>query len=438
MQARHLANGAAALVVTAFVAGAVLYSRSLGSQAEVGKPAPAFTLLDLQGRPVALAELRGRPVLVNFWTSWCDPCREEIPGLESFYRRFGSRMPVVGVNVREPAATVRAFAGQMGMTYPVVRDADGRLSERYRLRGYPESWLVDADGVARRYWPGPVTFEQLEQAYADVTGRPITAGLPDGGPLPAGEGGVAVAVAGGRLWVAGRGRLLSAPLSGWQQGGAWQEVGLPSGVSAIDAMAARPGASGVVVASGRRLWSLEAPGAPWEPLAPAPGPVASLGVAGGRLVAWIAGAGPHRLDGGGAWQAVPSAGLPLGAAWGRVVGLGSELAAATPGGLLRSPSAGGGYRPTPIQRPAFAAVAAGSGWWVATDRGIYRLDLARGTAEPAAGAPVRAFVDLAALPDGSLVALAPDGDLYWAPAPGSGVGDGAWRPAPVARADAAG
>ena len=435
MGARRLANGAALLVVAAFLAGAILYSRSLGSQAEVGKPAPRFELTDLQGGRVALASFEGRPVFVNFWTSWCDPCREEIPGLESFHRRFGERMPVIGVNVREPLPVVQEFARTMQMTYPIVRDADGRLSERYRLRGYPESWIVGPDGVVRQYWPGPVTFEQMEQAYAQVMGRPITEGLPDGGPLPADEAGVGLAVAGSHLWVAGRQRLVAARLDAVERADGWEVVVLPDGLAALDAVASWPQGQAVVVASGSRLWSRESVDGPWRALPEAPGPVLSLAGAGDELIAWIRGRGGYALDGEGRWRALPSGGLPSMAvsAWmGRLRG---DLVAATPAGLLQSREPSGPFSRTRLERPSWAAVEVGEAWMVATDRGVYRYDPVRGEAAPAGGTPTRVFVALAALPDGRLAALAPDGDLYLGSAvePAELDAAGAWHPLGVPR-----
>lgn len=436
MQARRLANAAALVVAAAFVAGAIAYNRSLGSQAEVGRPAPAFELDDLEGRPVSLESFRGRPVVVNFWTTWCDPCREEIPGLESFYRRFGQRMPLVGVNVREPLATVRGFVAEFGMTYPVVRDVDGRLSERYRLRGYPETWLVGPDGVARRYWPGPVTFEQLEQAYREVMGQPITAGLPDGGPLPAAEPGVGLAVIGGRLLVAGQGRILAAPVSDWQRPEAWAVVPPPEEGVAVDALAGWPERGRAVAATGSKLWAYDVGAGRWERLGAAPAPVLSLQPGGGgTLLAWVRGQGVATVDGAGDWRWLGATGLPLPAERAWIGEAGSWLAAATPAGLMRAGKRTPAFARTRLDRPSFAVLETPSGWLVATDRGVYRYDPARDEAAPVPGTPVRAFVALAAMPDGRVAALALDGDLYvFTPGAASpGAGAGSWQLAPLAR-----
>lgn len=436
MQVRRLANAAALLVAAAFLVGAIAYNRSLGSQAEVGKPAPAFDLHDLEGRPVSLVSFRGRPVVVNFWTTWCDPCREEIPGLESFYRRFGERMPLIGVNVREPLSTVRSFVAEFDVTYPVVRDVDGRLSERYRLRGYPESWLIGPDGVARRYWAGPITFDQLEQAYREVMGQPITAGLPHGGPLPAGEPGVGLAVVDGQLLVAGKGRILSAPVSDWQRPEAWGHLPLPGQEAVVDAMAGWPERGRIVAALGSTVWAYEVGSGQWESLGAAPAPVLSLqSGSDGALFAWIRGQGVATVDRAGSLRLLRATGLPLPAEHAWVGELGPWLVAATPAGLLRTVKAAPAFARTRLERPSFAVLEATSEWLVATDRGIYRYDPGRDEATPVPGTPVRTFVALTSLPDGRVAALALDGDLYvFTPdtaMPGSR--GGSWEPAPLAR-----
>ncbi|MEW6048102.1 MAG: TlpA disulfide reductase family protein [Bacillota bacterium] len=435
MHSRRLANAAALLVAAGFVVGAVLYNRSLGSQAEVGKVAPSFELEALDGQRVQLAAFRGRPVLVNFWTTWCDPCRDEIPGLETFFRRFGDRMSLIGVNVREPLAAVRDFAFEFGMTYPVVRDVDGRVSERYRLRGYPESWLIGPDGVARRYWPGPITFEQLEQAYQEVMGRPITAGLDDGGPLPAGEAGVGLVAVSGRLFVAGTHRLLSAPAGpGRERPDSWQAVALPE-AGAVSAVAAWPERRRLAVAVGTGIWLYDLEAGRWAQLARAPAPVLSLsptgsGEGGQGLLAWLKARGLVKIDASGRLEEVPARGLPLPAEQAWAGQAGAWVAAATPVGLLRAKASPLNFQATRLSHPSFAVLALGDGWLVATDRGVYRYDPQRDEAAPVPGTPVRTFVALAPVGAEQVAALASGGDFYiFVP----GARDGAWQAAPIPR-----
>ncbi len=438
---RRLASLAALVVGLIFVGGAVRYQRSLGSTAEVGRPAPAWALVDLEGRTWRLQDFSGRPLLINFWTTWCDPCREEIPGLEAFFRRFGHRLPIAGINVREPLPEVRAFVAQMGMTYPVPRDADGRVAERYRVRGYPESWFVDGDGVARRFWPGPLSFEILEQSYHELLGIPVAQGSPAGGPLAAAERGVAVARVGSRLFVASPGRLLEGRLGPQAELPAdWRAVRRPTGSGTLTALAALDDKQALAVAFGSQLWLYDVRAERWQALGEAAGPVTALAdvsESAGRaaLVGWVAGTGLVRIEVSepARWVSL-SAGLAPDAPVRAVAPLeaGSEsrdfLVGGT-GGLVRLSVAAAGARPRQLSdRPVFAlapavGVPAGSadprpaaarqnGWWAATDRGVASLDASSWTPVALQGVPVRRFNGVAVLDAGRLLAISDGGDLY--------------------------
>jgi DsbE subfamily thiol:disulfide oxidoreductase len=117
------------------------------SRAEVGEPAPTFSSFDLDGRPVKLADFRGRVVLLNFWASWCAPCRAEFPRLRTVH---GDKVAVVGVLYDDRAEPALAFAREHGATWPSVIDPRGEIAKAYGVGpGIPVTWVVDADGVAR-------------------------------------------------------------------------------------------------------------------------------------------------------------------------------------------------------------------------------------------------------------------------------------------------
>jgi thiol-disulfide isomerase/thioredoxin len=124
--------------------------------------APDLELPDLGGRPVRLRDFRGRVVLLNFWATWCAPCREEMPALETLARELGPRgLTVVGVNFRESKREVEAFAKEYGLSFPVLLDAEGRVSERYQVFALPVTAFVDRRGMlvgtvlGIRDWTGP-------------------------------------------------------------------------------------------------------------------------------------------------------------------------------------------------------------------------------------------------------------------------------------------
>jgi cytochrome c biogenesis protein CcmG/thiol:disulfide interchange protein DsbE len=130
--------------------------RTMGTQLErsaaAGGPAPDFAAVDLGGRPISLAQYRGRPVVLNFWASWCGPCRKEIPLLQ----RTADAHPglaVVLVNERDDAGRARAFAGELGVTLPSAVDAEGRVAAAYKVgQALPATIFVQADGrIEGRY-----------------------------------------------------------------------------------------------------------------------------------------------------------------------------------------------------------------------------------------------------------------------------------------------
>lgn len=194
------------VVLLAAVGATVMFSLGQHEKAEVGRPAPAFSLPSMNGGTIDLRDLSGRVVFLNLWASWCIPCRDETPALETFYRRYGHKVAQVGINVKEPLDTVEKFVREFGTTYPIVRDSDGRVTRRYGLRAVPETWFLDEQGIARFYWQGPLSFEEMQKAYQKATGRSIDD--PGVGPVAPGERLVSFAVldegkGGNRSWYMG-------------------------------------------------------------------------------------------------------------------------------------------------------------------------------------------------------------------------------------------
>ncbi len=111
-------------------------------------PAPLFTLtrLDQPGK-LALASLRGKAVVVNFWASWCRPCKEELPVLEKTWRQYRKQgLVVVGVDAEDFTTDAKRFARKYGITYPIVHDAPSATVDRYGVTGFPETFFVDRKG----------------------------------------------------------------------------------------------------------------------------------------------------------------------------------------------------------------------------------------------------------------------------------------------------
>jgi thiol-disulfide isomerase/thioredoxin len=114
---------------------------------EIGATAPDFTLQDMQGKDVNLRDLREQIVLLNFWATWCGPCREEMPLLEERYN--GGGFALLAINFDESQELVQGYMNELGVDIPVLLDPGGKVQELYRVRGYPTSFFVDRDGVIR-------------------------------------------------------------------------------------------------------------------------------------------------------------------------------------------------------------------------------------------------------------------------------------------------
>lgn len=166
-----------ALCAPSAVGGGPLSTSQLGSLGLGAYPRqtapPEFTLTTAEGQTVSLAELRGKVVLLNFWASWCLECRPEMPALETLHRRFGARgLVVVGVNTRESATTVRAYARELGLTFSLVLDVDGTVTHRYGVIGLPTTFLIGRDGravglaVGGRAWASTAAMEIIETLLA--------------------------------------------------------------------------------------------------------------------------------------------------------------------------------------------------------------------------------------------------------------------------------
>ncbi len=152
---------------------------NLGSSGEgapkVGEPAPGFQLLDLEGEMIRLEDFRGRPVLINFWATWCVPCRKETPDLVALQAEWGDTAQILGVNYYESADVAQGFVDEFSINYPTPLDSYGEVTGSYKLRGLPETFFLDGQGIIRDH--------RIGQLDPDVA-RCIVAGIQAGNHEP--------------------------------------------------------------------------------------------------------------------------------------------------------------------------------------------------------------------------------------------------------------
>lgn len=135
----------------------------------VGHPAPEFTLTATDGSQVALSDLRGKVVLINFWATWCPPCRAEMPAIQQAYDRFRDQgFLVLAVNQQEDVASVVRFMSEQRLTFPALLDSNARVSADYQARALPSSFFVDRRGIIRVVYRGPMSRGMIEGAIEQL------------------------------------------------------------------------------------------------------------------------------------------------------------------------------------------------------------------------------------------------------------------------------
>jgi peroxiredoxin len=162
-------TAAAALVLSAGLPERAQYTGVLTEQGlvapELDAIAPPFTATRLDGTQVSLLELRGTPVIINFWATWCAPCKAEMPQLQALYETYPEgEIRILAVNVGEDQASIAQWADQYGLTFDLLLDPAGQIAALYHLRGQPSTYVISPEGAITSVIFGPATMMQLEAA----------------------------------------------------------------------------------------------------------------------------------------------------------------------------------------------------------------------------------------------------------------------------------
>ena len=170
------------LVIAVVLVGAGLWASGFGAQSapvavEIGAIAPEIAVRKLEngqpGEVVSLHNLRGHPIILNFWATWCEPCQEEFPALDAVYRKYreSKQLEVIGLNVQDPSGLdrVQAFLGQTGVIFPIWLGTDAGVDRTYHVKAMPTTVFIDRSGVIRQIRiGGPLTQDSLEQQLGKI------------------------------------------------------------------------------------------------------------------------------------------------------------------------------------------------------------------------------------------------------------------------------
>ena len=175
---RRVSLGLLAMVLAGIlvIQGCTSSSQSITSDGQeattgvnVGEAAPDFTLVDLEGNQVTLSDFRGKTVFVNFWATWCPPCRAEMPEIEAIYQEYKDKgVVVIGVDILESEDVVRQFVEQGGYNWTFVLDTSGEVAGNYKVTAIPISFFIDREGIIQAVNIGAMTKRAMEDKLAET------------------------------------------------------------------------------------------------------------------------------------------------------------------------------------------------------------------------------------------------------------------------------
>ena len=143
---------------------------SLEPAAAAGHPAPDFELKTLEGKTIRLSDFKGKPVLINFWATWCGPCRAEFPDFQKASVDNAETLVIIGINntSTDQEDQVPAFVEEFGVTFPIVLDETGETAKAYHILGLPTSIFIDSNGMVNEIFTGPINKAYIESKLIDL------------------------------------------------------------------------------------------------------------------------------------------------------------------------------------------------------------------------------------------------------------------------------
>ncbi|HEX2914665.1 MAG TPA: TlpA disulfide reductase family protein [Chloroflexia bacterium] len=140
-----------------------LVGKAPADHLKVGDTPPDFALAQLGGEPVQLSKLTGKTVFINFWASWCDPCRQEMPDIQRFYLQHkNDNVVVLAVNVKEDADTIKSYFKTNNLSMPVLMDTTAEVPGAFRVTAYPETYIIGKDGKVGAFNIGAMDYDKME------------------------------------------------------------------------------------------------------------------------------------------------------------------------------------------------------------------------------------------------------------------------------------
>lgn len=172
---RRVIRGAILAVLAVAILYVIVNSRDVGERKvlAVGEAAPNFTLMDLEGNARTLSDYAGKGVFLNFWGTWCEPCKKEMPAMTRQYAQFKDEgVEVLAVNIEQSTFEVKNFMRQYGLNFPVAIDTTGDVKYAYSIIQLPATILIDEHGIVTNILTGEMTEQQIAQHMASI--KPAT------------------------------------------------------------------------------------------------------------------------------------------------------------------------------------------------------------------------------------------------------------------------